>query len=62
MLNKYETLTKDEKDIIFNNAEKNYNKLLESNTWEDVLDILWSQVEFLRYYSMDEETRRNLPQ
>ena len=38
------------------------NKLLESNTWEDVLDILWSQVEFLRYYSMDEETRRNLPQ
>ena len=62
MLNKHEMLTKHEKDIIFNNAEKSYNKLLESNTWEDVLDIIWSQVEFLRYHTMDEETRRNLPQ
>ena len=62
MLKKNDIITDDEKVMLLDIAKASYEKLLESKNWEDVIDSILAQVEFIRFQLMDEETRRNLPQ
>ena len=62
MIRKNDILTDNDKMMILDSAKASYEKLLESKNWEDVIDSIWAQVEYIRYQIMDEDTKRNLPQ
>tara|TARA_B100000959_G_C14436409_1_gene400776 strand:- start:209 stop:397 length:189 start_codon:yes stop_codon:yes gene_type:complete len=62
MLRKNDIITDNERMMLLDSAKASYEKLLVSNNWEDVIDSIWAQVEFIRFQIMDEETKRNLPQ
>ena len=55
-------ITDDEKMMLLDSAKASYEKLLESNRWEDAIDSILAQIEFIRFQLMDEETKRNLTQ